>query len=197
MRQPKPEICVDIDNVLAQTDSTIRRIIYERTKGRVRLEYEDIVEFDYWRCRDKAGSSITKKQWGAVHKAFSKKELLSSVEPVPNARESLATLAVHANIHIATSRLPAARGATITWLRSHGFAHTEFHTVEHRKKHAIPVDFLAIVEDDYAQAELFRGLGTRVFLIEHPWNRGRPKREHITWVSNWEELTRRLLVVFG
>ena len=54
-----PALGVDIDNVIAQTDEVMRRVIYDFTGGRVNLDYVHIVEFDYHRCIDGNGRSIT------------------------------------------------------------------------------------------------------------------------------------------
>lgn len=43
-------LCIDIDNVLAQTDVLMRKLIKEHTRTRVELRYEDIVTFDYRQC---------------------------------------------------------------------------------------------------------------------------------------------------
>jgi predicted RNA-binding protein with RPS1 domain len=59
--------CLDIDNVIAQTDEVMRRVIEEYTGGRVRLSYEGIKEFNYYECRDARGNNITREQWTQVH----------------------------------------------------------------------------------------------------------------------------------
>ncbi len=193
MRNVKPAICVDIDNVIAQTDSVIRRIISETTNERVHLFYDDVVEFDYWKCKDKTGASISKAEWGIVHELFSKPEYLLAIEPVPSARERLAELAEHCSIHIATSRLGGTQNTTASWLKSNGFPHSALHTVKHREKHLLEHEYCLAIEDDYEQAALFARSGTPAWLLEHPWNRGRPGQGDISWAVNWDDLARAVL----
>ena len=66
----KPRLCIDIDNVIARTDEVMRRVIRDHTAGRVNLNYADIIEFDYHRCKDRNGCSITKDEWNALHDLF-------------------------------------------------------------------------------------------------------------------------------
>jgi len=39
--------CIDLDNVLARTDEVMRRVISDFSGGKVQLDYEDIVKFNY------------------------------------------------------------------------------------------------------------------------------------------------------
>ena len=41
----KQHLCIDSDNVVAQTDDVMRRVIHEFTGGRVNLRYENIESF--------------------------------------------------------------------------------------------------------------------------------------------------------
>jgi len=51
------------------------------------------------------------------------------------------------------------------------------------------------VEDDYEQAKAFVESGSPAFLIDHPWNRTKPKLPKLEWVKDWKELTNRLLAL--
>ena len=51
MRETK----VAIDNVIGQTDKVMRQVIRDYTGNRVNLDYVDVVEFDYHKCKDKNG----------------------------------------------------------------------------------------------------------------------------------------------
>ena len=53
--------------------------------------------------------------------------------------------------------------------------------------------FHAAVEDHYEQAVAFAEAGTPCYLIEHPWNKGKPSKENVRWVKGWEELAEDLL----
>ncbi len=83
MHTRKAHFCIDIDNVIAQTDEVMRRVIEEFTGGRVALKYEDIVTFNYHECRDRKGERITKEEWGQVHDRFSEPQNILGIEPMP------------------------------------------------------------------------------------------------------------------
>src|SRR6516165_12538854 len=68
--------CIDIDNTIAQTDEVMRRVIADFTKGRVKLDYDGIVTFNYHECRDQHGNQITKAEWKQVHDLFSEPMIL-------------------------------------------------------------------------------------------------------------------------
>jgi uncharacterized HAD superfamily protein len=189
-----PHFCIDIDNTIAQTDKVMRRVIAEVTGGRVQLEYDDIVTFNYYECRDSKGNRITKDEWRTVHDRFSEPEILLSVEPFRGALDSIRALAERGVIHVATSRLAKARKTTIEWLEIHGLLSHDIHFLRHGEKHAALRQFTAAVEDDYDQAAAFAYIGqTPCFLIRHPWNRNRYPLSNVRWVSDWAELTNSLL----
>jgi uncharacterized HAD superfamily protein len=186
--------CIDIDNTIAESDKVMRRVISEFTGGKVELEYDDIVTFNYYECRDRKGNRITKEEWSDVHKLFSTPKYLMSIRPVAGALKGLRQLAKYGSLHFATSRLPKARKATIDWLEKCSFPSHDLHFLKHGEKHAALKQFTAAVEDDYDQAAAFAHVGeTACFLIEHPWNRSRYRTEGVHWVKNWSELTQRLL----
>jgi uncharacterized HAD superfamily protein len=186
-------LCIDIDNVLAETDIVMRRVIRAFTKGDVDLEYTDVREFDYDKCRDCDGHSITREQWHNVHDRFSKPSTLLSIQPVPGVQRHLARLSSKFELHLATSRLRSARAATIKWLDVHGFPEHDLHFLKHGQKHAVLGRFAAAIEDHYEQAAALAACGTPAFLLEHPWNKGKPKAENVAWVKSWPQLIRILL----
>jgi uncharacterized HAD superfamily protein len=188
-------LCVDIDNVISQTDLVMRQIISEVTQGRVQLRYEDVIEFDYRKCRDKSGQVVSDPEWRTVLDLFSKPERLLSLQPVLDARDALVLLNNHFEVHIVTSRQAGTEDASVAWLDSWQFPHQKIHTTKSKEKHLLPLRFAAIVEDEYEQAASFASGGTRAFLIEHPWNQGRAKVESLEWARNWQVLTKQLVGV--
>lgn len=186
--------CVDIDNTIAQTDVVMRRVIAEVTNDRVRLEYDDVVTFNYYECRDPKGNRITKEEWKVVHDNFSKPENLLSIQPFPGAIEAIQKLGERGIVHLATSRLAKARKTTIEWLETHGLLSHDLHFLRHGEKHAALKRFTAAIEDDYDQAAAFAYVGeTPCFLIRHPWNKSRYQLPNVRWVADWAELMIRLL----
>jgi hypothetical protein len=188
-----PRLCVDIDNVIAQTDTVMRRTICLYTQGRVNLGCEYIQEFDYDKCTDSNGGRIGPQEWRAIHELFSEHDAILSIEPMPGAIEQLRRLEKHYQVHLATTRLARARRPTIEWLERHGFPPYDLHFLRHGRKHASLARFAAAVEDHYERAVSFAEAETTCYLIRHPWNQSKPKREGIEWVEGWAELGDRLV----
>ena len=185
---PMKKLCIDIDNVLAQSDSVMRQLIKEHSAAGVQLDYCDIVDFAYWKCRDKNGNSITKDEWVKIHEEFSKEGNIMSIEPIPGACEYLKRLSDEGyELHLATSRLDTARIPTIKWLKLHSFPNHWLHFVKSMEKHVVLQGFDAIIEDEREQAAKFAELGTQAFLLAHPWNEI-PHGSQIIRVENWREL---------
>jgi 5'(3')-deoxyribonucleotidase len=186
-------LCIDIDNVLARTDEVMRRVICDFTNGRVNFKYEQIIQFDYWKCKDGTGCTVTKNEWNSIHELFSEPRYLWMVQPEPGVQDCLKLLAAKFDIHLATSRLPKARRQTIEWLDNHGFPPHDLHFLKHGEKHVSLGKFAAAVEDHYEQAVEFANCGTPSFLLQHPWNRGKPQADKLKWVNDWSDLTKQLV----
>ena len=181
--------CVDIDNVLGDTDEVMRRVIAEFTDGRVQLSYQHVKEFNYADCVDDNGCRISKEEWNAIHDLFSEPRFLWQIQPTAGAVKGLHELSRYGAVHIATTRLPKARRTTVEWLENHGFPPHDLHFLKHGQKHSSLRVFTAAVEDDYDQAASFASIAdTRSFLIRHPWNAEKPAINRVRWVKDWDEL---------
>lgn len=188
----KLHFCVDIDNVIGQTDRVMRDVIAEYTGGRVTLRYEDIRRFNYSECPDALGNTISKVEWKEVHELFSHPRFLWRIEPLPGAVGVLQQLAHTHSVHLATARLPIARRTTVEWLDSIGLGTLDLHFLKHGEKHSHLRHFDAAVEDDYEQAKAFALGGTTCYLLRHPWNADCPAMDRVTWVDDWIELAAHL-----
>lgn len=187
-------ICVDIDNVIAETDAVMRDVIREVTDGRVDLAYSDVRTFNYWECADRCGNSISREEWDDIHDRFSDAAILSKIRPVKGVQTELRRLAERYVLHFATSRLPKARPATLNWLEEHEFPPHDIHFLKHGEKHISLGRFEASIEDDPAQARAFSDHGTRwSFLLAHPWNESEASNRSLRRVSSWSEISRLLI----
>ena len=185
-------LCIDIDNVIAQSDSVMRQLIKKHSAANVQLDYDDVVDFDYCKCHDKKGNSITKEEWRKIHEEFSKESNIMRIEPIHGACEYLKQLSEEKfELHLATSRLPTARIPTIKWLEFHSFPSHWLHFVKSMEKHIVLQGFDAIIEDDREQAAKFTELGTQSFLLAHPWNEIL-NGSRIIRVNNWQDLYNRI-----
>ena len=189
----RPRICIDIDNVVAQTDEVMRAVIRKITKERVVLEYKHITTFNYWECHDDNGNAITRDEWKEVHDRFSESEWLNRIQPVADVQESLRRLSEKYILHFATSRLAKARRTTIEWLEQNGFPDHDIHFLKHGEKHISLGAFDVSVEDDPTQALAFAAAGFGLnFVIEHPWNAGIADAGNLRRVAGWREIEKAL-----
>lgn len=185
-------LCVDVDNVVAQTDEVMRGIIREFSSAKVDLQYEDITCFDYWQCKDSQGRQFSRDEWPSIHCKFSEPHNILAIKPYPNVQVYLKQLAARYEIHLVTSRLPMAQEATIQWLAEHKFPAHILHFVNHREKHLLPIKFQAAIDDDREQARIFASLGVRAFLLAQTWN-VIDDSTPIVRMNSWAELVLALL----
>jgi uncharacterized HAD superfamily protein len=186
-------LCIDIDNVIGQTDQVMRQVIRDYTGGRVCLEYAHIKKFNYQDCRDAKRRRITKKDWARVHDLFSEPRYLWLIQPFDGVQGHLQRLSKRYELHLATSRLPKARRTTVEWLENHSIPLHDLHFLRSGQKHVSLGKFFAAVEDHYEQAVLFAGAGTPCYLIKHPWNMGCAPVDDVHWVKDWAALADQLL----
>lgn len=188
------KLYIDIDNVVAQTDEVMRKVIHAHTDGAVDLQYSDIKHFDYHRCKDSNNNSIDKLTWDLVHEEFSEEPVIRSIRPVSGVQRHLARLSEYFDIHLVTSRLTKARAATVAWLDDNNFDFDHgLHFVRHGEKHTIFGDVAAAIEDDIDQAIDFANRGVTSIVLAHPWNARPAKHANLSRVGDWQELTPRLL----
>lgn len=192
------QLCIDIDNVVADTDTVMRAIIRKHTTGRVDLRYENICRFEYELCRDDRGQAIDSDTWETVHNdLFSIPEVVIGIRPIATAQHAIGILVASGfEIEFVTSRQPKVHDATAAWLKTH-FGHVSYSLrfATHRQKH-LNSSYFASIEDDLEQALLFVGLTQDLscpdelqqikasqpkvehsFILAHPWN------EHVELTS--------------
>ena len=184
----KRHLCIDIDNVIAQTDQVMRRVIYEVTDRRVDLLYEHVTSFEYHLCRDASGNRLDRAEWDIAHDRFSEECYIKDVQPFPGVQGCLSNLAKSFELHLATSRLPKARKSTVVWLEEHGFPPHALHFLTRGAKHVCLHNLAAAVEDDRDQAIEFARHGIPCFLLAHPWNKLECEVADVFRVSGWNEI---------
>lgn len=188
-----PSICIDIDNVLAQTDEVMREVIRECSGDRVELTYDDVVCFDYWMCRDRMGRRFDKSEWDKIQAEFTRNHLFR-IRPLPNIQEKINQISEKFEVHLVTSRLEEGRDHTFTWLTQHQIPYHQLHYVRHGEKHLVNHRFTAAVDDDREQGYAFHAKGVSVFLLAHPWNHIGP-HSPLRRVANWDDLTKEILML--
>ena len=184
-------ICVDIDNTIADTDPVLRRLIRTVSQDRVQLAQEDVVCYEYWRCRDAEGHRLTSEEWRKVVDDFHAKQL-GEIAPFRGVVGHLERLRKVYEVHLATSRDRAGEPSTRAWLRRHRVPHDRLHFVRPGEKHRIPGGFAYAVEDDREQAYAFVASGVPAIVLEKPWNHVGPNST-LERLPNWAAIVARLL----
>lgn len=193
----RPYLAIDIDNVIAQTDVVMRQIIREHTKSRVDFAYEEISAFDYCRCVTATGETLSVEDWDDVHQKFSQSGSILSLNPIAGAQTSLSKLSEVFELCLVTSRRPSARPGTAEWLERHNFPKHSLLFIGRGKKHEFVANAFAVIEDDAQQAvEFCKNTTAFVFLLDHPWNRDLPKYDQLIRVTNWDDISNRLMNLF-
>jgi hypothetical protein len=189
----KPKLCVDIDNVMGRTDDVIREMlrvatISEANPTGIKLEYEDVVHFDYPLNHNYLGQSVSDKIWKEVHEKFldPNSNSLELIQPMPCVLQNLREIANDWDILIVTSRKDKALGKTRLWIEKpfSGFDRCVFSS---EGKHKFQVaEFSAAIDDYLPTVVEFHEQGVRSFLYDHPWNRN-DRIAGLTVVTNWDE----------
>ena len=187
---PERAICVDIDNTIADTDSILRRLIRRVSRDRVPLAHEDVVCYEYWKCRDARGHRLTSREWRKVVDQFHR-DRLEDIPPFPGVADHLARLSELFEIHLATTRDPVGEAATRAWLRRHRIPHDRLHFARHGEKHRIPYSFDFAVEDDREQAYAFVETGVPAIVLGRPWNLVGPSSP-VERLPDWPSIAARL-----
>lgn len=187
----KPALCIDIDNVLSQSDKVMRQLIHEHTG--VELEYTHIVHYEYHRCCDDRGRSITSDEWHAVHDAFSDPDVIRSLDPIADVQVHLSDLVEYYELNLVTSRKAHAHAATRDWLQQNQFPPHALHFIRRGSKSTAVSSVLAAVEDDAEEASLFAEAGILCFLLEHPWNAQADPHRKIMRLPDWEAIKNALV----
>lgn len=187
----RPPICIDIDNTIADTDSVFRRIIQTVSRDRVRLLHDDVICYEYGRCRDANGHRLSSKEWQAVLSEFHR-EGLSKTLPLRGIPTNIARLKKTFEIHLATARDSGSSQLTRNWLSLHQIPYDALHFVKHGEKHRLPVEFAFAIEDDREQAYAFYFAGVPSIVLSWPWNVVGP-HSPLVRLPDWEAIVKYLL----
>lgn len=196
----KPRVCVDIDNVLAETDSVMREIIRVATVSKenpsgIKYEYEDIVEFEYNLCKNSAGLSVSKDVWNAVHQVFQDPNsgYVDSIRPMSGSLDGLLALAQEWDIWIVTSRHDGALKKATEWVERHfpGFSANVHSSFGRPGKWAVS-EFYAAVDDHLETAAGFADNGVQSFVYHRKWNQRAAVDPRLRVVTDWPHLVHEL-----
>ncbi len=188
-------ICVDVDDVLAQTVQTLLGLLEERF-GR-RLSLDQVTTFDLG-----VSFSLRGAELDAFMAAAHEPDVIERYAPVEGAAEVLRHwMEAGYRVDLVTGRPPSARDSTLRWLER---VRIPYHSVECVDKygrhpdaeldleHLCRRDYALVVEDSLEVAARLARRAT-VALLDRPWNRdtaalSEPSRSRIRRVASWDEI---------
>lgn len=173
-------IGVDIDNVIADTEKELRRVLLE-TKG-IRLNREDITNYS---LNDIGG--IDPETLRELLAMFNEGDVFSGLEVIDGASETLELLMKAHRVELVTSRPEKLRLQTEAWLARNNVPYHELKFASHSKVNGVPYELFLEDQDNFAR-ELAES-GTFVLLFDAPWNR-HVEHENIDRVYSWEDVQR-------
>jgi len=171
-------IGVDIDNVIADTEKEVRRILFE--KRGVKLEREDIVNYS---LENIAG--IERDDLADIIDMFNHGDIFLGLEVIEGARETMENLKRYHRIVLVTSRPASTEDKTKRWLAKEQIPYDELHFAGESKVNGIPYELFLEDQGNFAR-ELAED-GTFVLLFDAPWNR-ELVHENINRVYNWQDV---------
>jgi uncharacterized HAD superfamily protein len=171
-------IGVDIDNVIADTEKELRRVIFE--KMGLKLDREDITSYSLDNI-----AGIEREDLIDILGMFDSGDIFLGLEVIDGARETLGMLKKSHEIVLVTSRPEGVREHTSIWLEREGIPYDKLLFASKTKVNGVPYELFIEDQDKFA-CELAED-GTFVLLFDAPWNR-HVRHENINRVYTWEDV---------
>ena len=180
MPLPLSVFAVDIDNVLADTDSVVRKII--RDLYDVPSTPDDITAWDY-----SSSLPISAKQERFVIDKLHR-EFLPSIQVVSGASFVMSHLSRLAPIWIITARPEWSRPETEKWLTDAGIHYDTLVFSTKKSESSVPAIFF--VDDNPRTANQLIVKSIKTLLMDRPWNRELIDSDLLTRVFSWLDIQR-------
>ena len=174
-------IGVDIDNVIADTEKELRRLLFEQ-RG-LNLTREDIKSYT---LENIAGMS--REDLAYIMDLFNNGEIFLGLEVIEGAKETLERLRENKHdIVLVTSRPKKVEALTVKWLSRNMIPYNGLHFASGTKLNGISYDLFLEDQDNFAY-EIAEN-GTFVLLFDAPWNR-HVEHVNINRVFSWHDVDR-------
>jgi len=171
-------IGVDIDNVIADTEKELRRLLNER-KG-LNLTREDITSYT---LENIAG--IERGDLKDILDMFNHGDIFLNLEVAEGARETMERLAEKHEVVLVTSRPAGVEAHTRTWLKRNEIPFHRLVFADGTKVNDIPYELFLEDQGNFA-CELAES-GTFVLLFDAPWNRD-VSHDNMDRVYSWDDV---------
>lgn len=181
----KPRIAIDLDNVLLDSDSNIRQLIFEETG----IEYtsEDIIDYSYAKSLN-----LDFKTMKTVLDRFHSYPNLTSLKPILGAQNAISIIKLEYEPIIVTSRPVDTYTATEESVR---MWFGDIPLIHSTKKAALctQLGINTIIEDHPDTAVECAKNDIRCYLMAYPWNRNTPANLKIIRLTDWASIITWLL----
>ncbi len=173
-------IGVDIDNVIADTEKELRRVLADNWG--IVLEREDIKDYALANMPGVEGKVLN-----GLTDMFGEGGIFLRLEPMEGAADTLHRLMKSHEVHLVTSRPEKVRPHTEEWLKKNEIPYNELIFADGTKLNGVPYELFIEDQDNFA-TELAES-GAFVLLYDAPWNR-HVEHVNIDRVYNWEDVQR-------
>jgi uncharacterized HAD superfamily protein len=181
------QIGVDIDGIIADTDTAFRRRMSEVFKRNFPRYL--VKDFHYENC-----FKFSQKEMIIFCNLFLDKELWKNIKLIRGARPTLRKLKAHHSLIIITGRPIEVRDVTLEWLESRRIPFDKLYFMQGRQKHEIARlnrhKFSLFLEDHPSYALKMAQDGVKVLLMDYPWNQKIEGHPNIVRVKNWRQINR-------
>lgn len=171
---------VDIDNVIADTEREVRRVL-EADRG-ISLVRED---FRHYALEKMPG--LGREDLDYILGRFRDGSIFLNVPVIDGSRETLGRLMQRHRVVLVTSRPQSVEVYTREWLNKNRVPFHDLHFTPETKVNGIPYDLFIEDQDNFA-CEIAES-GSYVLLYDAPWNR-HVSHDSMTRVFSWEDIDR-------
>lgn len=173
-------IGVDIDNVIADTEKELRRVLLE-TKG-VSLNREDITNYSLRNITGIDGDTLAE-----ILGMFNDGDVFTRLDVIDGAKDTMERLHIYHEVKLVTSRPERVRRQTEDWLAKNGIPFHDLIFSGESKVNGVPYELFLEDQDNFA-CELAEA-GTFVLLFDAPWNR-HVEHVNIDRVYSWDDVAK-------
>jgi len=185
----KPRIAIDLDNVLLDSDSNIRQLIFEETG--IESTVNDITDYSYAKSLN-----LDSKTMKRVLDRFHLDLHLSALNPILGAQNAMSILKLEYEPIIVTSRpvdtYTATEKSIKMWFGDIPLVHSNKKSDLCKK-----LKIETIIEDHPDTAIQCAYNQIKVFLMDYPWNYPIVDGGLLTRVSNWDMIIDYLFTVYA
>ncbi|MFH1856524.1 MAG: hypothetical protein ABH836_04770 [Candidatus Omnitrophota bacterium] len=183
------QIGVDIDGIIADTDTAFRKKMKEVFKRDFPRHL--VTQFNYEKCFE-----FTEAEERIFYGLFVEEELWANINLIKGARNTLNKLNEKHSLIIITGRPVEVKEVTIKWLREKEIPFDKLYFMQGRQKHEVALqnghELTHFMEDHPDYAFGMAEIGVNVFLMDYPWNQKIKNHPLITRVKDWRQINKML-----